>query len=253
MLGMGNLTVGLWCRALADLFFPRCCTVCGNGLYLHEEHVCTVCMAEIPYTYFWTFSPNAAEKVFIGRVDVERVWSLFYYTESYRQLVHSLKYRSNVKIGLWLGEMLGEKIALSLSAGNQHKIDYIIPVPLHWRKQWKRGYNQSEIIAKGVVKGFGECKMEMPEMEVPKILTKVLKRTSFTRTQTHKDRHNRWLNVCNAFAVNEKAAKRHNLAGKHILLIDDVLTTGATLEACASILVEQLGCRVSIATLAYVE
>ncbi len=248
----GRCGVGLWSRALADLFFPRCCVVCGNELLLYEEHICVECMAELPYTYFWTFADNAAEKLFAGRIMVERVWSLFYYTESYKQMIHSLKYRSNIKIGLWLGEMLGEKIAAS-PIGCDMAIDYIIPVPLHWRKRWKRGYNQSEIIARGILKGLAKDTVLAKGTVPPKILRKVVKRVSFTQTQTHKDKFDRWLNVCNAFSIVKNRTKRLNLNGKHILIVDDVLTTGATIEACATILVEQLGCRVSIATLGCVE
>ena len=243
-------------RALADLFFPRCCVVCGDSLRLHEKHLCTCCLAELPYTCFWKYGDNPVEAVFVGRTYIEFGCSLFYYTDSYRLMVHQLKYNSNVEIGLWLGQKLGKKIGEmlgeKLSGHNENggvPIDYIVPVPLHWRKQWKRGYNQSEVIARGVVRGLEQngCRL----FSLPVIIPGLLKRRRFTNTQTHKDKLDRWSNVCNAFEINRRPVP--DLAGKHVLLIDDVLTTGATLEACAAILVEQLGCRVSIATLAYVE
>ena len=263
-------------RAVADLFFPRSCAVCGDSLRLHEKHICTCCLAEMPYTYFWKYSGNPVEEVFVGRSYIETGCSLFYYTDSYRMMVHQLKYNSNVEIGLWLGQMLGEKLAemlgeksgemLSGHLENENvPIDYIVPVPLHWRKQWKRGYNQSEIIAKGVVQGIvqGLVKNECKPISRPVIIPDLLKRKRFTNTQTHKDKLDRWSNVCNAFEINRRPHARSglwgfrnqvpDLAGKHVLLIDDVLTTGATLDACANLLKRHCGCRVSIATLAFVE
>lgn len=225
-------------RLLFDLCFPRICAVCGRTLLYHEQHFCLECFADIPFTHFWNVQDNPAEKVFWGRCRVERVYSLFYYTNNWRKPVHQLKYKGNTPIGLYLGEMLGNRILLPDS------FDYIVPLPLHWRKQMKRGYNQAETIARGLQKGLG-----LPNEAV---LPNLLRRRTFTGSQTARDRMERWNNVKDAFEPNPKC-RRIPGAGSHILLVDDVLTTGATLEACASILVEQLGCRVSIATLAYVE
>ena len=218
----------------------------------------------MPYTYFWKYSGNPVEAVFIGRSYIETGCSLFYYTDSYRMMVHQLKYNSNVEIGLWLGQMLGGKIGEMLGGKSGEKlsghlenenvpIDYIVPVPLHWRKQWKRGYNQSEVIARGIVAGLGQghVQNEPKPFNRPVIIPDLLKRKRFTNTQTHKDKLDRWSNVCNAFEINRRPVP--DLAGKHVLLIDDVLTTGATLDACANLLIKHCGCRVSIATLAFVE
>lgn len=227
-----------WWRLLFDLCFPKVCAVCGRTLNYHEQHFCLECYADMPLTYFWSVADNPAERVFWGRCKVERVYSLFYYTENWRKPVHLLKYKGNTPIGLYLGEMLGGMIPLPCES----PIDYIVPVPLHWRKKMKRGYNQAQIIARGVQKALATAE----------ILPNLLCRRSFTKTQTAKDRLERWHNVKDAFEPNPKC-KRVPPEGSHILLVDDVLTTGASLEACASILVEHYGCRVSIATLAYVE
>ena len=159
-----------------------------------------------------------------------------------------LKYEGNVAVGMYLSGLLGEKIA---SSTPQPAFDYIVPIPLHWRKKLKRGFNQSEIIARGIQKGIQDS---LPDRSLPTplVLPTLLRRKSFTATQTAKDRISRWQNVKDAFEINP-ACKFLPSKGNHILICDDVLTTGATLEACASILVEELGCRVSIATLAYVE
>lgn len=236
----------MWVRLLFDLFCPRICAVCGVPLNCHEQHFCLECFADIPLTYFWNMEETAAERVFWGRCRIERVHSLFYYTDNWRKAVHQIKYGGNTSLGLYLGGMLGAKIA---SSGICIPIDYIVPVPLHWRKRYKRGYNQAEIVARGIGKAFLSGSRRA---SVPKILPNLLRRKSFTATQTAKDRINRWHNVSRAFEPNPRC-RTLPPAGSHILLVDDVLTTGATLEACASILVEELGCRVSIATLAYVE
>ena len=242
--------------AVADLLFPRRCVVCGEPLLLYEEHFCMHCLAELPLTYFWTYKENGAFVSFYGRVHLENLYSLFYYTESYRRAIHSFKYHSNVRLGYYLAKMLGERIGVSY-------IDYIIPVPLHYRKKWKRGFNQSEIIAEGIRAGIMAAisKMERKcvsndskeNLSAPVVLTKVLGRRKFTETQTQREKMERWKNVEFAFALNRRGAKKYNLDGKHILIVDDVVTTGATLDACANILQQNFNCRISIATLACVE
>lgn len=231
----------LWARSLADLFLKRECVCCGRQLEAFESGVCTFCLAEIPSSYTWVSGESPADKTFWGRTPVEKVTSLFLYNGKYRNLVYSIKYGGNIRLGLRLGRMLGEVIA-------EEDLDYIVPVPLHPRKKRKRGYNQSEIIGRGILLALRE-KCQKAKME-----TGLLKRKNFTPTQTRKDRADRWANVRDAFHVNPRRAMRLAENGRvpKILICDDVLTTGATLDACASLLHEALDCRISIATLAYV-
>jgi predicted amidophosphoribosyltransferase len=156
-----------------------------------------------------------------------------------------LKYGGHTPIGKFLGKMLGKKLLLP---DNFIQFDYIVPVPLHWRKLLSRGYNQSEVIARGIKEGLSGSGTDI----APQILPNLLCRKRFAASQTSKEREQRWRSVKDAYALN-RYCRRVPGRGSHILLVDDVLTTGATLEACATILVEELGCRVSIATLAYVE
>ena len=232
-------------RLLFDLLFPKTCAVCGIPLNYHEQHFCLECFADMPFTHFWSVQDNPAEKVFWGRCRVERVYSLFYYTNNWRKPIHLLKYNGHTPIGKYLGRMLGKKISLPDKSAH---FDYIIPVPLHWRKLLSRGYNQSEVIACGIKEGLSGRETDI----APQILPNLLCRKRFAASQTSKEREQRWRSVKDAYALN-RYCRRVPGRGSHILLVDDVLTTGATLEACAAILVEELGCRVSIATLAYVE
>lgn len=240
-----------WCVLLWNLFLPRSCAVCGRELLIHEQYFCLECYAGLPLTYFWNVKENPAEVVFWGRTQVERVYSLYFYVNDYRKPVHSLKYKANIGIGIYLGQMLGKKIA-----ANSTPIHFIVPVPLHFRKKWKRGYNQSEIIAGGILKEIAA------NDSIVQMIPNLLKRSHFTRTQTQKDRVHRWHNVAGAFEINPRGLQKiqggklqteQNNYIPHILLIDDVLTTGATLEACCNILHKHIHCKISIATLAYVE
>ncbi|MBQ1219246.1 MAG: ComF family protein [Bacteroidales bacterium] len=140
-------------KLIFNLLLPAHCSICGRELFYYEQHFCLHCYADIPLTYFWTLKRHPAEQTFWGRCYIEKVYCLFIYTNNYRKPIHELKYKGNVKIGLYLGEMLGKKICLL-----SFPITYLVPVPLHWRKRIARGYNQSEIIAQGILKGMqGKC------------------------------------------------------------------------------------------------
>jgi ComF family protein len=221
--------------SLIGLVFPDFCEVCGTPLVRGERHICLSCLFKMPRTGFWDEADNELEKMFWGRVKIERACALFYYRKGsdFRPMIHKLKYKGKYKIALRLGEELG--ICLKNSVLYQD-ISMLIPIPLHPKKEKMRGYNQSELIATGM-----SDIMSLP-LEKGNLI-----RTKFTETQTKKTATERWKNVQSVFDVRDKTG----LTGEHILLIDDVITTGSTIEACASTLIDNCNCKVSIATIGY--
>lgn len=221
-------------RSLFGLLFPRRCPVCGGALAEGEALMCRVCDAELPRTGFHRWLGNTAEQMFWGKFEVGHVSCLYYYRKKspYAQLVHLLKYGGRKDLGLILGRRMAEEVAES---GFFVGIDLIIPVPLHEAKHRSRGYNQSELLAIGVQQVTG----------IP-VDTSAVVRTKHTETQTRKSRGERWENVDGIFRVEHP----ERYAGKHLLLVDDVLTTGATTTACADAFAAVPGVRFSVLTLA---
>ncbi|MBC8266628.1 MAG: ComF family protein [Flavobacteriales bacterium] len=217
-----------------SLFYPELCLICTNNLLKHEECICTLCLHQTPKTDCFKRKENEVSKRFWGRVQLENAAALFQFNKegNTQKLIHRLKYEEGKNIGAFLGKQLGYAINESEYFKN---IDIIFPVPLHPKKQKLRGYNQSNSIAKGL--------KEILKINIDK---KSLIRIENTDSQTRKKRFSRWENMMNSFAL--KSTKKLN--GKHILLIDDVITTGSTLEACAQKLLEIEGVKVSIATIA---
>ena len=246
----------IWWRALTDLMLPRTCLVCGRKLGLQEEHLCLYCLAEMPRTYFWDRSHNPMADKINGLIQegleasvpdgstdrrmLERyayACALFFFQDEgdYRNILYSLKYGGNTAAGEHFGKMLGRKMA---SAAHFADVDAIIPVPLHWTRRWKRGYNQAEHIAVGVSEAMGI-----------ELHTDILFRRKRTATQTKVDVKQKRRNVLGAF---EAVKKGHEPS--HILLVDDLFTTGSTLGACFQALrsVFPPEVRISVATLAFV-
>lgn len=218
-----------------QLFFPHTCIGCGSDLLGKNNLLCLNCIADLPHTNFELYEGNLIEKIFWGRLKVNAAHSEFYFSKGQliQHLIHELKYNNNKEIGVYLGEHMGKKLLQSNRFSN---IDYLIPLPLYADKEFSRGYNQAEIICNGV----------SASMQIP-IMKKNVIRQRNTETQTRKHRAQRWENVTGSFKVN----KPGSLIGKNLLLIDDVITTGATLEACAQVLMDIPGVSVSIATLAF--
>ncbi|ALD22155.1 ComF family protein [Hymenobacter sp. DG25A] len=219
-----------------SLVFPRVCLACADSLARGEEYICTSCRTELPYTDYHLLpaEANPLTRRFWGKVPVRHAFSYLRFLQHGRvqHLLHQLKYQGQQEVGLVLGRWYGYELA---EKGFTPEFDLILPVPLHPRKLAKRGYNQADFFAEGLAQG----------LQVP-WLPNVLRRTEHTSSQTRKNRVARWENVASVFEVPNPAA----LAGLRVLLVDDVLTTGATLEACAVVLLAA-GCReVSIATIA---
>ena len=222
-------------EAIAHLFYPQLCAGCGNDLQGTGQVICLRCFDQIPVTNFHLHAANPVEKIFWGRVAVTAAASYTYFTKDsmMQQLLHGLKYQGRKETGIFFGRKIG---AALLDSNRFLDLRAIIPVPLHPKKEKKRGYNQAAVIAAGISE-----KMQLP------LVTDSLLRTGASETQTHKSRVERWHNIAGLF----KVSKDRELTGKHVLLVDDVITTGATLEACAAELLKTEGTRVSIVTIAY--
>ena len=218
-----------------SLLFPNICAGCGANLRKGERAICTECRYAFPYIRIQDPKDNAVTKVFWGRLPIENGYSLIDFNKGERiqNILHALKYQSNKQVGEELGKMLGGKI----NELGESIPDLIIPVPLHPKKLKKRGYNQAEIIASGI-----SSVINRP------VETKIISRKTYTNTQTNKSRGDRWSNVETVFEL----AKPEALASKHVLIIDDVLTTGATLEACCRTLLGSQVEKISVGTAACV-
>lgn len=222
---------------LLSLLFPESCYACNGALARGEQYICTGCSIKLPYTDFHIHGAtelNPLQRRFWGKVPVRFAFSYLYFMPKGRvqRLLHRLKYKGAQELGEHLGHRYG-----SLLSDHQYsqQFDLIVPVPLHKYKLRRRGYNQAECFAKGLAES-----MSLPYHG------KALLRTTDTSTQTSKSRFDRWQNVEEVFQV----AKPEQVQNKHILLVDDVLTTGATLEACARALLAAGAAEVSIATIA---
>lgn len=217
-----------------SFFYPRSCVACGSALLQNERQICLSCLIHLPETNYHLMEKSPLDLIFTGRVKVEKVASMLFYKKGnqVQKILHSLKYKGNKEIAKFLGEIYGNQL---LKSPYYQSIDCVIPIPLHPKKQKVRGYNQSDWLAMGLSQS----------MNIP-FINDAIVRNEYTDTQTKKSRFNRWENVKDVFSITNP----EELRNKHILLCDDVLTTGATLEAAISKLLKIEGTRVSVVTLA---
>jgi ComF family protein len=221
-------------KSLINLFFPRCCIVCGKPLVQGEEFLCTSCNINLPRTRYYLEKDNPIEKLFWGRTKLERACSFLYYYRGsdLRHVIYRFKYKGGNEVA----EMMGRYMAAEMHDSNFFGgIDLLVPVPLHPKRLKERGYNQSEWLARGISAVTGIT-----------VETNALQRIKNVNTQTHKSSFERWENVKDIFVLQNPELIRN----KHVLLIDDVLTTGATVLSCITALSKGDNVKISALTLA---
>ena len=224
-----------WIRDLLLLFFPSNCLVCGKRLSALKAILCFECEMNMPKTGFGDCEHNPVCQIFWGRVRVRAGTSLFRFEKgsAYQSLIHDLKYRGNRRAGLYLGRLLGQELKGSVFSD----CDLMVPVPLHRKRLKQRGYNQSELIARGASEITG----------IP-VVSDLIQRKKYQHSQTSMNRQERFQNMLEAFSLKDSPPDLHE---KKILIIDDIITTGATLEACSRVLLNNYNCRIYIATVSY--
>jgi ComF family protein len=217
------------------LLFPHFCLSCGCDLKDRDTILCYRCQLDLPFTNFFSIPDNPVEKSFYGRLNLQAAGASFYFTKDsiMQNLLAELKYKQNISVGFYLGRLMGYQLKLSERFSS---IDLLIPMPLHPKKQMKRGYNQASIICKGIQSVWNKP-----------IAENAIIRKVFSDSQTLQDRLHRWENMEGIFALKDRA----QIIQKHLLLVDDVTTTGASLEALGSVLEAEMGVKLSVATAAY--
>lgn len=220
---------------LLHLFYPNLCRLCGAPLIAGETQICLRCLADLPHTHYHRQANNPVEQRFTGKIPYQYASAFLHYEKggAVQHLIHSLKYHENREIGYWLGRLAAQEL-LKDNSPLCHT-DLLVPVPLHPRKEKKRGYNQAAEIARGL-----HAIWHTPIGE------KALSRTRFTDTQTRRSVYDRWENVQEIFT----AADSRLLENKHILIVDDVITTGSTLAAAAAAALAIPGTTVSLFSIA---
>lgn len=219
------------------LFYPKLCANCENNLTENETVICTFCRHDLPLTNFIDYKKNKVHETFYGRVSIEKAYSLLFFRKKgiTKKLIHELKYKGNEDIGIFFGNWLGKVLKENKQFSD---VDFIVPVPLHLKKMKTRGYNQ--------VTKFGQSLSKHLKIS---FVENILIRTATSKTQTFKARFERFNNLNTKFLLKDASI----FTNKHVLIIDDVITTGATLEACIKELQKTKGIKVSILTIAYTE
>lgn len=227
--------ISSWIDPVFWLYFPKNCPACGRPLRLFGANICGRCSQNLPETHFFEAPNNPIEKIFYGRLPIKAGAAAWYFhkNSALQALLFQLKYKSNKEVGLFIGKQMGALLAASERFAS---IDALVPVPLHQQAYSKRGFNQAALICEGIGQVWHKP-----------VLTSAIARTKHTNTQTKQSRAERWNNMENAFTIKDPTS----INGKHLLIIDDVITTGATIEACGKTLLAIKDVRVSVAAAAY--
>ena len=228
-------TIYYYKEALLHQLFPSLCFGCEENDVAVDEMICIKCQLSLPYTSFETMRDNTVEKLFWGRVSLSFATSTFYYAEktAIQNIIHHIKYRDEKDLGILMGRKMGEGLQ---DLFNEYDINLVVPMPLHPSKEKKRGYNQATLLCEGIHQVTGMLYDD-----------EILERNFPTSTQTKKSRTERWNNVATVFSVNNPSL----IQNKNIVLVDDVITTGASMEACARVLLDNGAKSIAIVSLAY--
>lgn len=217
------------------LFFPHHCEGCHTDVLHNDQLLCAACKDKLPETGYCITPHNPVEKIFYGRLPVQAAAAAWHFTKAslLQHLMFQLKYRNNPGIGVYMGKLLGYKLKEAAAFSN---VDVLVPMPLHPKKQHQRGYNQAQVICDGIAAVWHKP-----------VISNAVIRASFTDTQTHHSRVERWENMKDVFQLQQPQL----LQDKHILLVDDVITTGASIEACGSSVLQAANSVLSVASLAF--
>jgi ComF family protein len=227
------LSIREYLRDFSHLAFPFNCYGCNKALDSHELPVCDDCREGLPVTRYWEYDDNTVKKLFWGKITLEHACAFTFFTKGgiIQHLIHELKYKGKTRVG----ELMGNFFAERLKGTVYESVDVVVPVPLHSKRLRSRGYNQCDYIAGGIATSMGKS-----------YNLSVVQRLRANETQTKKGVYDRWINVQELFRVHGPQFVKD----KHVLLVDDVVTTGSTLEACAGAILQVPGTRVSVAALA---
>ena len=222
-------------ESVLHLFFPHLCAGCGTDVIAGTEWLCLSCVAQLPETRFQLHRENPVDKLFWGRIALHQATAQYYFTKQslMQALLHQFKYKGGQELGRWLGRLMASHIRRSPFF---QEIDVLVPLPLHRSRQRQRGYNQAEILCNGMSEVLGKP-----------VLHHTVIRKEATESQTRKNRLERWENMQDRFELVDAAS----IEGLHVLLVDDVITTGATLEACGKELLKAPNVTLSIAALCF--
>lgn len=221
-------------ESFLHLLFPHTCSGCGSDILDKENRLCLHCFNALPSTHFEKLPGNPVEKKFWGRLPLQQAMAQYFFTGGslVQQLIHQVKYNSDKDLGIQLGKMMGH----SLKHSGRFAADAMVPLPLFPEREKRRGFNQSDLLCDGIA----------AELGIP-VLKNTITRPQHTETQTRKGRIERWKNMEGKFLLTDPAG----IAGKHILLVDDVITTGATIESCGLELLKAANVNLSVACLCY--